>query len=384
VTEKQTDQQTRRKAEEHIRGEANDKLSTNKWTTSTRLWESMQRRLTGQQEPPLKPPTPLPQAANNTTSRAARRKLSLILIITCVVIVLAVVSLFFVTTPRPAGTIVGEPIAVGPEPYDVEGGEGFVWTTNLSSDTISRINPRDATSQEIRVGGKPIELGVDQGAVWVWNYTDAITRVDVRTGEVTTITGGSADAPISGIAVGGGYVWLSHEKNGTVTRINMQNRALEGDPIAVGSKPIAMAFGNKFLYVVNSGDNTISTLDGSTGQALGIPLKIDRQLGGINVYDDVIYVGTTDSVTQIDERSFVIGEPIPLKGGSFFNVAGDSIWVTYPLDNVFSRIDLQSRQRHGEPIKGIGKDVGDFAFADNMLWVSNPKQNTVTRIRPSP
>lgn len=40
---------------------------------------------------------------------------------------------------------------------------------------------------------------------------------------------------------------------------------MEGDPITVDAKPTAMAFDDKILYVVNSGDNTISLLNGSTG-----------------------------------------------------------------------------------------------------------------------
>ncbi|MGH3804414.1 MAG: hypothetical protein ACRDTD_30605, partial [Pseudonocardiaceae bacterium] len=226
--------------------------------------------------------------------------------------------------------------------------------------------------------------------VWVWNYSDGITRVDVRTGEVSRpITGGSPDAPISGIAVGGGYVWLSHSANGTVTRINMKTQAMEGEPIAVGPKPVGMAFGDKRLYVVNSGDDTISTLygAGTPSEVLGTPVKIDLELENcftcIDVHDGVIYVGSAVGVTPIDERYFVVGDLIPLKDSTHFTVGGDSLWVVYPLDNVVSRIDLQTRQPRSEPIKGIGKGVGEIAFADDVLWVSNSTQNTVTRIRPS-
>ncbi|MGH3885951.1 MAG: caspase, EACC1-associated type [Pseudonocardiaceae bacterium] len=390
ATEKQTPQQDRREAEEHTLHKANE------WTGQA---SEVPRRPVGPHEPPiLKPPTQLPPVADNTTPRSTapvmgltalvpRSKVPLILGVACVVIVVAVASAILFALLSSDDTIVGKSISVGAEPNDVEVGEGSVWTANRSSGTISRVNPRDATSREIKVGGNPTLLEADQGAVWVWNYSDGITRVDVRTGEVSRpITGGSPDALISGFAVGGGYVWLSHSANGTVTRINMQTQALEGDPIAVGPKPTAMAFGDKLLYVVNSGDNTISTLDGSTGAVLGIPLKVNQELGRcgacLEVHDGVIYVGTIDDVTPIDERYFIIGEPIPLKGYSHFTASGGSAWVVYPLDNVVRRIDLQTRQPRGEPIKGIGRGTGDIAFADDVLWVSNSKQNTVTEIRP--
>lgn len=309
------------------------------------------------QAPPSWPPAP----------PRPRSKLPLILGIAGMVLVLAVASAILAAVLSADGTTVDEPIPVGAEPNDVEVGEGFVWTANRSSDTISRVDPSDATSQEITVGGNPTLLEADQGAVWVWNYIDAITRVDVRTGEVSPITGGSPDAPISGIAVGGGYVWLSHSANGTVTRINMQTQAREGDPIAVGPKPLAMVFGDKFLYVVNSGDSTISTLNGPTGEVLGTPLKINQDLTGcsacIDIHDGVIYIATNDGVTPIDERYFIIGEPIPLKGYSHYTIGGGSLWVAYPLDNVIRRIDLSNRQPRGEPIKGIGRGVGEVALS---------------------
>lgn len=78
------------------------------------------------------------------------------------------------------------------------------------------------------------------------------------------------------------------------------------------------------------------------------------------------------------------GEPIPLKRDSTVAVGGGSLWVAYPLDNIVDRIDLQTRQSHGEPIKGIGRGIEEIVFADNVLWVADAKQNTVTRIRPSP
>jgi hypothetical protein len=355
VTEKHASQRTQQEVDEHAQYKAT------KWTKPAWLLKSVQRRPVG-------------------------------LLFACVVLVLAIVMsvIFIISQP---GAIIVRTISVGPKPWDIEVGEGFVWTANSSSDTISRINPMDGTSEEIKVGGNPSELGVDRGAVWVWNYVDAITRVDAHTGEVSQpITGGSPDAPISAIDVGNGYVWLSHE-NGTITRINMQTQALEGDPIAVGPKPTRIAFGDNRLYVVNSEDNTISTLDGSTGKALGTPLKINQKLGGILVYDGVIYVWSTDDRTQlplpdqsvipIDEQSFVIGKPISLNGGSSFAVGAGSGWVAYPFDNVLRRIDLQTGQPQGEPITDIGKEVGDMEFADNMLWVSNLKENTVTQIRPS-
>jgi DNA-binding beta-propeller fold protein YncE len=286
--------------------------------------------------------------------------------------------------PVAAGTVVGAPITVDAEPLDAESGGGFLWTANSGSDTISKITPSTGRSEKIVVGGVPLLLGVDMGAVWVWNYSDSVTRVDIATGQVSDpLLAGPAT--ISGIAVGGGYVWLSHEAEGTVTRLNMTTQQVEGEPVKVGAKPISMAFSDGLLYVVNTADRTISTIDGVTGQVLGTPLAVDQAEGGIEVRDGVIYLGTVDDVTPVDERSFVVGTPIPLKGGSLFAIGDGAAWVAYPFENEIRRIDLQTRAPRGDPIRGVGKGAGDLHVGDDgTVWVTNAENSTVVRIDPAP
>lgn len=258
-------------------------------------------------------------------------------------------------------------------------GDGFVWTANVSEDTISKIDPRTGVSEQIKVGGVPTEVAIGGGGVWVWNFSDGVTRVDVAGGAVSdTINGGGTQ--IDGIAVGGGYLWMSHRTDGTVTRIDLNTRLLVGDPIRVGTAPISMAFGKRALYVVDDVDRTITTI-GLDGRVLGKPLELADELGGVAVQNGTIYVGSTDDVTPIDEASFVVGEPIPLKGGSLFAPdAVDGIWVAFPLVNEVRRFDLQGKETRGGPITGIGKGIGDVALLDGTLWLTDGPGNAVRRI----
>jgi hypothetical protein len=153
-------------------------------------------------------------------------------------------------TPAPlaaAGVIVGKPIPVGDEPHDIESGGDFLWATNTSDASVSKIDPRTGTAEQIPVGGVPSDLVVDQGGVWVWNYTDAVTRIDIATGEVSRPIS-TGDVEISNIAKGDGYLWLSHTAANTVTRLNMTTQAVEVDPIPVPGGPVAMALGNRVMY----------------------------------------------------------------------------------------------------------------------------------------
>jgi len=295
---------------------------------------------------------------------------------------LARTSVFRIGDPSEAvsaGTLESS-IPVGVEPLGIEEGEDFVWTSN-SGGTVSRIDPRDGTVVHIDVGGQPKNLKIGNGAVWVWNYLDAVTRVDVATREVSAPIR-SAVGPISGIAFGDGYVWLTHGPEGLVSRISAMSNRPEGPPINVGARLGGTTFGNRRLYVVDIDARALIAIDG-TGRILNDPLRLDHALGGLQVYDGVIYVGSTDGVTPVDETTFVVGDLIPLKDAGLFEVGGGSLWASYPLENVLRRFDLATSAQQGESIKGVGKGLGQTLFTAGLLWATEPSKDTVVRVRPA-
>ncbi len=326
------------------------------------------------------PPSPGGTAAGGRPGWRGKLLWILTSVAMVVALVIGVVLLLLGDRTPLAGTVLGQPIQVGDEPMDIESGEGFLWTANRSDGTISKIDPQSARSEQIPVDGDPFELVVAEGAVWVWNYSDAITRVDTATGAVSAPIQ-TEGLTINGIAAGDGYLWLSHSADNAVSRINLRTQAFEGTPVTVGTTPVAMAYGDRSLYVVNTGDSTLSALDGTSGQVRGTPLPLDDELGGIDVDNGTIYVGSTDDVTSIDERFFVVDDPIPLKGGSLFAPDGTSMWVAFPLENTVRRFDIVSREERGEPIEGVGKGAGDLLVVDNVLWVVDSSGDAVIRIK---
>ena len=71
------------------------------------------------------------------------------------------------------------------------------------------------------------------------------------------------DGP-TGIAVGGGGVWLTNNVDGTVSRINAQSNT-ELRRITVGAGPTAIAYGFGSVWVANSADRTLTRIDPRTG-----------------------------------------------------------------------------------------------------------------------
>ena len=104
---------------------------------------------------------------------------------------------------------VTDPIPLGNGPGPIAAGEAAIWVANSRDDTVSRINPTTrAVEALIPVGRLPSGIAVGAGAVWVANsLSGTVSRIDPRTNRVTkTITLGGA--PHS-VAVAGGRVWVS-------------------------------------------------------------------------------------------------------------------------------------------------------------------------------
>jgi DNA-binding beta-propeller fold protein YncE len=222
--------------------------------------------------------------------------------------------------------------------------------------------------------------------VWVRNFPDAITRVDVATGRVYEPI--QVRREIDGITAGGGFLWLSHSSSGTVSRIDMQSRTVEGNPTKVGSKPTALAWGDRRLgerrlFVADPADHTLTTLDGGSAKVLGAPLPLAGEPGAVEEYQGVLYIGIPGGVIPIDERSRVVGDTIPLKGGSLFAPDAEGVWVAFPLQNELRRFDLHGSETRGDPLPGVGRGSGDMVLVDGVLWVTNSDDGTVSRIRVS-
>jgi hypothetical protein len=345
--------------------------------------------------PPVAEPPPAPAAPARPSRGRRLAVLGLALAVVAVGATAAVVaSLSRAEDPPPpavvtaepvaAGEVVGEPIAVGREPIDIDAGEGFLWSANASDGTISKIDPAAGTSEQLDVGGEPRELAVDEGSVWVRNFPDAVTRVDVASGEVDEPI--DVGREIAGIATGGGYLWLSHAGNDSVSRIDLESRAPKGGPIRVGADPGALAWGDRRLgerrlYVADIGDRTLTTIDGESEKVLGEPLPLPGEPVAVEVFDGVIYVGTGDAVTPVDERSRVVGDTIPLKGGSLFAPDAEGVWVAFPLRDELRRFDVRGGETRGAAVAGVGRGLGDMVLVDGVLWVTNSEDGTVTRIR---
>jgi hypothetical protein len=98
--------------------------------------------------------------------------------------------------------------------------------------------------ETIAIGGRPGELAVGLGAVWV---------ADAASGVVRRVDLDATDAPQSStrvgrepedVAVGEEQVWVANFDGGTVTRLDSASGEAVGRPIRVGKRPYSLAVGD--------------------------------------------------------------------------------------------------------------------------------------------
>ena len=273
----------------------------------------------------------------------------------------------------------GTAVPVGTDPADIEAGEGFLWVSG-GDGSLTRIDPDDGSTERIPVGGAPGQIVVGDGAVWVRNLGDRIVRVDVATGAVSVPIDG-VGGPISGMTVGGGYVWLSHRDRNTVTRIDTASLAPVPDPIVVGQEPTVMEFDGGYAYVLGSGDGTLTRIDATSGAPAG-SLVVGESLGGVEVDDGVIYVAADGGVVPVRAASFTAERPYTPSGWSYFEVASGVMWVVHDETSEIRRYDLATQAPVGEPVPGFGEGVGRARYAFDRLWLTQPDDDTVVALGP--
>ena len=95
----------------------------------------------------------------------------------------------------------GKPVKLRLTPDQVVLGDGAVWVTSTSRDTVLRIDPATSKAKEIRVGNGPSGLAFGADRVWVANGLDGtVSAIDPQTNDVATRRLGFRPAAVAVVA----------------------------------------------------------------------------------------------------------------------------------------------------------------------------------------
>jgi DNA-binding beta-propeller fold protein YncE/predicted Ser/Thr protein kinase len=238
-----------------------------------------------------------------------------------------------------------------------------------------------SVSAPIPVGAGPLRLATGEGAVWVTSERDGtLSRIDPDTrkilGEPLRLGPG-----ISGVAVGAGSVWVSRPRTGTVLRIDpVAYRVV--DRIPIGGRPGPIAFGGNRVWVADENGAGVSAINAQGPRALrqglvprSAPLRLAVGAGGLWVSSASI-----GSVRRIDLGSFAVGEPILAgRGPAGLTVARGLVWVANSRAGTVTRVDPSTHTTIGDLID-VGERPGGIDAGTSAVWVASAADDSVARI----
>jgi len=294
-----------------------------------------------------------------------------------VIVALAIIGLATGGGSKPAaGQITGKPIPVGKDPQDMAFTPGNAWVANLKDGTVTRIDTKTDQTRSIKTQGAPSAVAVGAGSIWTWIYNDSVNRIDIKTNKVSPYfdTGPVIDA----IAFGVGALWVTHGKANQVTRTDPKTNKTVAT-VNVPGNPSAIGIGEGYVWVAT--DRGVVQIDPSSNSILNT-IKVGPNPGGLQVTGGTVYVATGNSkISRVDAQSGAVAAPIPVgTSAAYYTVGADSLWVSYPVDNVVRRVDLDTRKVLGN-VKMSFNPQG-LAFGQGRVWVLDANGDRVVRIQP--
>ena len=271
--------------------------------------------------------------------------------------------------------------------FALGGGSGTSGSTRvarLDADSVGALdasNGRLLASSLIRSG--PGALAADRRSVWVTTPdSDSVTRIDIGSHVKQTIPVG---ADPSGIAIGGGFVWVANGLEGTVSKIDPNANAGGGgvvDTIPVGNGPAGVAFGNGRVWVANATDRTVSEIvSGSRTPLPAIPVGAGADAIAAGFGFVWVLSESGEGVTRIDARSGVVLPPISVGNAPTAIATGaGAVWVANGGDATVSRIDLRTSAVTVIPVSDGPSGV---AAGRRAVWVSDEHDGRLYRIDPA-
>lgn len=167
----------------------------------------------------------------------------------------------------------------------------------------------------------------------------------------------------------------------TIVRIDPANNRIV-QSFKVGRLPGAIVATEKYVWVVNERDGTLSRVSTATGAREtigGLPSVGFLALDGA----ENVYASGWDApfVWKINPQRVVITRRFRVRSRAIgLAVGGGSLWVVDRLVNEVARIDLRTARFAGSV--PVGTDPLATTFGFGALWVANSDDGTVSVIRP--
>ena len=262
--------------------------------------------------------------------------------------------------------------------------EDSVWVSDNPNGRVLRLDAKTNTiAASVIVGKNPSSgLAAGFGSLWVPICgDDTLSRIDLRTNEVTATFPTTTSGWEASIATGAGSVWLMTDANGTLSRFDPATNGVAAT-IQLPTGSYGLTFGEGALWVTSTEHGTVARVDPSRNLvAATIPVGASPRFiaageGAIWALDE-----GDSRVSRIDPKADELVATIDVGAEDYNGIAvGEgSVWVSafdYPL----SRIDPSTNQ----VVQQFYGSTGGCAIHVGLgsVWLSNEREGDVWRLDP--
>lgn len=186
------------------------------------------------------------------------------------------------------------------------------------------------------------------------------------------------------MAFDGTNLWVVNTGDDTVSKINVASKTVLAT-YQVGDQPTGIVFDGYYIWVTNKGSHTLSRIDTTTGTVT--PKTIG---GGATGPHGIAYDGnhlwvaneTSNTITRLDRAgvrvSTISSATLGAIGPTNLAFDGTDIWVVGSATNQVKKIQISTETVPATVTVGSGPR--GIAFDGVHLWVTNETANTVSKI----
>jgi streptogramin lyase len=232
-------------------------------------------------------------------------------------------------------------------------------------------------SAATQIGSPTSGLATGGGSVWVGGLGSGdVIRIDPATGKIVKRV--TVGARVFNLAAAPGAVWAIDNALSTAVRIDAKTGRVT-TRVPVGFQPYDIEWGFGSAWVANAGDGTVWRI---TNGKVVKKIKVGTEPNGLTAYRGFLWVSdhTLGKVVRIDPATNTITGTVKLSGADWITGLGDTVYVSQET-NVVSRVSVTTLKVTG--VAKVARNPLGSTIIGKQLWVPCIDANEIDVVDPA-